>query len=220
MTGTGDDDPAEAESSTRLPFRPTASQIRYWDYDPQAFVSCSSCGWEGLSGEHEEYYREVLDVQCGGCEAMLLVVPYPTLEETRDAAAAGNPRALAGLPAMEARAKRLERAEATLLRDPGELPEILDDEIVIIWDFETIDDANWQVLLHGETEIWRESAFFESYSRFEEVFGILRARYGARLREVRPSQGSEVWLYGDRLGSPAIIEGLNRSLRVEPPDGS
>jgi hypothetical protein len=47
-----------------------------------------------------------------------------------------------------------------------------------------------EVLRHGDREIWREPAYYESYQRFAEVYEILRERYGPRLAEVRPTPAS------------------------------
>ena len=49
--------------------------------------------------------------------------------------------------------------------------------------------------------------------RFKEVVAILRRAYGPRLRAVTPTPESEMYLYGDRLGAPRTVEGLNEGLR-------
>jgi hypothetical protein len=102
--------------------------------------------------------------------------------------------------------------ELTLM-EPRQLPDLAGSEIRIDWDFEESDDEHWTVLRHDGAEIWRELAYYEGYPRFAEVFEILRQRYGARLTEVRPTQPSRSWLFGDKLSSPHIIKDLNASLR-------
>jgi hypothetical protein len=97
---------------------------------------------------------------------MLLVVAYPTAEETRAAAAAGNEAAAAELPLLDARAAFVERAERHALRDPADLPDLAGDDLRIDWDFQERDDGKWTVLRHGETVLWEELAFFEGYERF------------------------------------------------------
>jgi T3SS (YopN, CesT) and YbjN peptide-binding chaperone 3 len=194
-----------------------ARHLAYWDYDPDARVECPACHWSGVASQNQEIFKEVLDVRCGSCDTMLLVVAFPTLIETREAAAAGNPRAQAGLADIEEQAAWRERAASTLLTDPMQLPDVPGAAIVIDWDLERVGEENWQVLRHDGVEIWRETGFYESYQRFGEVFEILRRRYGDRLQELRPTPHSEMWLYGDRLGAPGKVEALNRSFSVRSP---
>jgi hypothetical protein len=192
-----------------------AEHLTFWAYDPDMSVICPKCGWTGRAGDHQDLHREVLDVRCAVCDTMLLIVAYPTLAETRDAAAAGDERARADLSKMQEHKAWHERAERLQLRSPDQLPDLADEPLLILWDLEIADDEEWQVLRHGDAEIWRELAYFESYARFQEVFEILRQRYGSRLAEVRPTPGSKMWLYGDRLSAPDVIDRLNASLRAD-----
>jgi hypothetical protein len=66
-----------------------AKHLRYWDYDRDAVISCD-CGWNGPAAGNEETYSQLLDVHCPRCQRMLLIVSFPTVGETREAAAAGN----------------------------------------------------------------------------------------------------------------------------------
>jgi hypothetical protein len=191
--------------------------LAYWDYDPDSRVECPVCHWSGEASSNQEIFEDVLDVRCGSCDSMLLVVAFPTLAETREAATAGNPRAQADLPDIEAQAAWRTHAASLLLTDPVQLPDLPGDAITIDRDLEGDGRESWQVLRHNGVEIWRETAFYESYDRFRSIFEILRRRYGDRLQELRPSPGSEPWLYGDRLGAPGVVDALNHSLRDPPP---
>lgn len=84
----------------------------------------------------------------------------------------------------------------------------------IDWDFEECDGETWTVLRHDDDEIWRELAYYEGYERFAAVFDLLSERYGARLKEVRPTSASEMYLYGDKLSAPDTIARLNGSLKA------
>ena len=77
-----------------------AKQVRYYDYRQIKTVECR-CGWSGPPGPCEDYFDALLDVTCPRCDTMLLIVLYPTDEETRKAAAAGNEEALAELQRLE-----------------------------------------------------------------------------------------------------------------------
>ena len=180
---------------------------------PTPGFACSECGWTGSGSDNEEMFQELLDVRCPQCDKMLLVVQYPTIGETREAAAAGNQRAVAELPRAEVGESRHAWATGLLLRNPTQLPELDESDVTIDWDFEDRDGEDWTVLRHLGVEIWREPAFFEGSPRFVEVFEILRQRYRARLREVRPTAASGQYLYGDQLSSLQIIEDLNAGLR-------
>lgn len=199
---------------------PRTLRMGYWDYDPTQALTCPSCAWTGTAGDHDEIHHDVVDVHCPSCERVLVVAALPTLEETRAAAAAGNPRATAGLADIEDQARARDRARASLLTDPSELPELEGDVLVIDWDVEGAEPDLEQVLRHDGVVLWREVAFYESYRRFEEVFVILQTRYGSRFAGLRPTKDSELYLYGDRLSSPAIVESLNRSVsRSSTSDG-
>ncbi len=190
-----------------------ARYVAYWEYDPDAPLTCPDCGWSGSGAGSQELFEELFDVSCPQCDSMLLIVPYPTAAETRAAAAAGNPKAQAELPNVESRLKRLDRAQELELRTPEQLPELRGKNLRIDWDLEERDDEQWTVLRHKGREIWRELAYYEGYERFARVFELLRERYGPRLKEVRPTAASELYLYGDKLSAPERIEKLNASLK-------
>ena len=144
---------------------------------------------------------------------MLLIIPFPTVEETRAAAAAGNGRAQAGLPDYNDRQAFLDRAAETELKNSDELPDLDGDEIVIDWDFDERGDEGWTVIRHGDCELWRELAYYEGVSRFAVVFALLQERYGSRLAAVRPTQASWTYLYGDDFSAPDKVDRLNASLK-------
>jgi hypothetical protein len=145
---------------------------------------------------------------------MLLIVALPTTEETRAAAAAGNARAKAELPNVDAREERLNRAQDRELKSADQLPDLEGDTLRIDWDLEERDGEHWTVLRHRDREVWRELAYYEGYQRFADVFKLLHERYGSRLAEVRPTTASEVYLYGDKLSAPQVIARLNASLNA------
>lgn len=190
-----------------------ATHLNYWDYDREQAIACSRCGWTGTGGGHEELFDELLDVCCPKCELMLLIVAFPTGDETRAAAAAGNIEAKAALPSLDAREARLARAARLELEAAADLPDLEGSDIEIEWDFGEIDDEVWTILRHRGEEIWRELAYWEGYRRFAAVFAILQERYGSRLSAVQPTQASELYLYGDKLYAHDTIDQLNAGLK-------
>ena len=193
-----------------------AHHLKFWDYDSSATLACPACSWCGPADGNEDWDTTLIEVRCGSCGTMLLLVPFPTFDETREAAAAGNAAANADLSAMEKQeASYLWRQQQVHLSSPEQLPELPDEPLIIVWDATTEDGKDWQTLSHDGCEIWREPAYYESYKRFEEIFKILRARYGTRLAEVRPTPSSECWIYGDKIGASAVPANLNASLAVD-----
>lgn len=194
----------------------SAKILRYWDFAEQrdAPLTCPQCGWTGPAGNHIEQYDELFDVCCPECRTMILIVMFPTLVETREAAAAGNEHAAKDLPEMEAHEELMRRRYETLLRSLDQLPALADEQVSIVWDFEEDGNGeNWTILRAGAEQIWREFAFWEGIGRFEEVVKILREKYGPRLVEVRPTKRSEVYLWGDKWDADTTVEKINDSLR-------
>lgn len=183
----------------------------YWDYDPADPVSCPRCPWSGVTGPDDT--MSFLDVRCPACDGPILKLSWPSAEETRAAAVAGNERARRELRVVEERARRQEAAARVELRDPSQLPPVDGARIELLWDFVEVDGEHWTVLRHGDRELFRELAYWEGIERFKEVVAILRRAYGPRLRAVTPTPESEMYLYGDRLGAPRTVEGLNEGLR-------
>lgn len=190
--------------------------LRYWDYTEQEDdpLTCPKCGWVGLPGKYIKQYDDLFDVCCPKCREMLLIVMFPTIMETREAAAAGNKRAAAELPAMEARVASMRSRYDTVLRSPERLPTLPGDgDLIIEWDMEKAEDEFWTVLRVDGQEIWREAAFWEGIGRFETVVSLLREKYGRRLVEVRPTDRSKLYLLGDDLRAPSKVEKINAALR-------
>jgi hypothetical protein len=80
-----------------------ARKLGYWEFDADEIVTCPDCGWSGRAGDYREYYSEVFDVCCMQCDKMLLIVrSLVDIEETREAAAAGNQEAIEMLAKMDA----------------------------------------------------------------------------------------------------------------------
>ncbi|MGV0838462.1 hypothetical protein [Mycolicibacterium thermoresistibile] len=196
--------------------RTMAKHMQYWDYSAQqdSPVHCPKCGWSGLPGNYTTPYTDLFDVCCPQCREMLLIVTFPTVEETREAAVAGNEEAAAELPRMEAQVEAMRRRYGVLLRSTDELPDLSDERLVVEWDMERADDGEHQTVLRvGEREIWREFAFWEGITRFEQVVEVLRDKYGRRLVEVRPTRRSQLYLLGDDFYAPKTVERINDALR-------
>jgi len=188
----------------------------YYEYDRTASIICPGCGCSGVCSENEDYFSEVMDIRCGSCDRMLLIVPFPTHAETRKAASEGNDAAIGNLDYVEDREAFFARAEEHSLTSASDLPDLMGDDLIIEWDFDDREKAekkdSWTVLRHERQEIWREVAFYEGIKRFEEVLWILREKYGSRMTELRPTQASITYLCGDDLRASSRIDSLNAEL--------
>ena len=177
----------------------------YSDWQHEVFA-CSHCGWTGTVGHRDLEVGDVAAIiECPKCYKSLGVVLYPNLQETKEAAAQGNAEAIKALPAFETRIKQnwelLDRFEQEKLRSADQLPNLDGESLEFEWDFQKGNDGeSYQVIRAGHTKVWTELAFFNSGPRFEEIKGILRAKYGTRFKSLTPTQASIEWLSGDNLG--------------------
>lgn len=190
--------------------------------DNNAPLSCSACGWEGTYGTASfEFYEELLEVECGGCgERIGRAWSYPTPSDIREAAAAGNPKAIKELSRLEEREAREELFAKTKLRRARQLPSVPGREpFVVDWILDRgTEGDSWVVLRVGDQELWREIAHYEDLPRFQRIAKLLRRRYRRRLLELRPAEGeATVYILGDRLSWWDGIERVNAGLAPRPP---
>jgi hypothetical protein len=194
---------ARYSTQAKYSSKPAALLMDYYEYNKHERVSCPVGDWSGQAGQASIGYRdELFDVSCPVCGTMLLIVVYPTTEQTREAAAAGNAEAIAELPRIEAMEERWRRANELELKPDSDLPVLEGDQLNFIWDFEQLGDEPWTLIRHGDVVVWRELAYWEGWKRFNAVTGLLKARFGERFGSLRPTSASENYLYGDDLGAP------------------
>ncbi|WP_157260724.1 hypothetical protein [Patulibacter minatonensis] len=186
----------------------------YWDYDPTDPLRCPRCDWEGTTTAEDT--QSFLDVRCPSCDGPILKISWPSTEETRAAAEAGNAAAARELTNVEAREALQAEAARIELRDVSQLPDLPDGPVAIVWDQVESDGEEWTVLRDTDgRELFRELAYWEGIDRFVEVVAVLARGFGTRLRSVTPTPTSELYLYGDQLGAPRRVDGINARLRGE-----
>jgi len=180
------------------------------DYaEPRA---CSACGWSGPTRDAIDLFEELLALRCPKCDARVGgLYLYPTDDEVREAAAAGNAKAIAELPRVDERTTREQAFEATKLREARELPDVEGDATFVArWSLEQHGGDSYVALRVDEQELWREVAHYEDLPRFEVISGLLRERYEDRLLELRPDAGEAiVYILGDRISWADGIERAN-----------
>jgi hypothetical protein len=185
---------------------PSARLLGYYGYDPATPLECPACGWSGAGKDaSQEMHQELFDVSCPRCDQMLLVVSFPTIEETRQAAAAGHPGAIDELSNAERAERRTQRAAELELRADTPLPELPGARLQFVWDFEEADGECWTLIRCGEETVWRELAYYEGWQRFNEVKQLLKQRY-EQFVSLTPTDRSELYLFGDDVAGPGKIE--------------
>ena len=78
----------------------------------------------------------------------------------------------------------------------------------MIWDFEADEDYGRTLIKHGDVVIFSEPARWEESRRFREVAEILKAKYGDRIKDLVPTEGSKLNLYGDDGKSPGFVDNV------------
>jgi len=176
-------------------------------------LTCPVCGWTGTFREGlTEIYDALEDCECPGEHGsldrpMLAILPFPTLEDSRQNWASLPEHERRHVEAIEASQNEFARRK---LNSAGELPDLPDPVLDLLWD-----QAGDEVVLRlGDREVWREPVRYEAVWRFDEILALLREKYGARLRDLAPTPASEYHLYGDKLWYPGAIKRTREGLRL------
>lgn len=177
----------------------------YYDNWRTDDFDCPSCKWHGTGSalSQGELAGDFFELLCPACGEYVTLVMLPTIEESR-----ANWDKLSDVERKEVEVIENLRANFAdrKLSDASQLPEIESPSFTLHWDFVHAGLDSETLIKHGDTIIFREPVIFEGYKRFIEVAKILRARYGAALHDLVPTDGSLIYLYGDVLRSPGIVE--------------
>ena len=96
--------------------------MNYYDYNENQILTCKHCQWSGMAKDgSKEYFDQLFTVDCPQClePPSLLAVDYPTIEETKEAAAKGNEEALSNLPValIVEQARKLNKLAEALVKE-------------------------------------------------------------------------------------------------------
>jgi len=162
-----------------------------FEYSDLSPLRCTECNWAGIAQDGvRDDHTDLFDVSCPKCEKMLLVVPYPTVEQIREAAQNGHSEAQSMMPRIEKVELRRTEFNLVKLKSPDQLPEIEGDELHFIWDSERDGDDRFLVIRCDNDRIWREPEWWECWQRFNEIKILLRERYGERACSLVPTERS------------------------------
>jgi hypothetical protein len=181
----------------------SAVRFNYYDDWRNSILTCPVCGWQGRWEQASiNYYSELMDAECPKCDShppMLAIVSYATGEETKQAAKEGNPEANKELGHVLKREHRLGSFERDKLKAVEQLPDLPDAEYNFIWDIVEDEEDSFQEIRLGDRVVWRELAFWENLTRFGEIEDLLKQKYRERFKSLKPTPGSEMWLWGDKI---------------------
>jgi hypothetical protein len=171
--------------------------------------NCDKCCWKGTGNncEQGEMFKDLFEICCPSCHEVLTVVNYPTIEESRSS---WDKVSDADKPMIMAREKFIKNSESRCLESPNQLPDIPEDNLIFVWDKQD-DDT---LISFGNKVIWREPAFYEGYSRFEEVEIILKRKYDNRIKDLLPAERSQNYLLGDYLSAQDIIQSIRKCFEL------
>ena len=177
---------------------------KYYDNWRDEEFDCPKCKWHGPGSALSlgDYTLDYAERVCPACEEFITVVLHPTIAESRANWDKVSEWDRKNIEAAEAREADFARRK---LREPSQLPDIPESSFVLHWDFADDGSRRETLIKHGDKVIFAEPAFYEGYERFVEVAEILRSRYGAALRDLIPTNASEVYLYGNCSPSHAIV---------------
>ena len=195
--------------------------FKYFDNWKEAALDCPQCGWKGkIELEQVNEYRDLFDFTCPKCATRLAIVNYPTEEEVRK-----NWDTLTE-EQRQYYGKRLDldaEYEGHHLAGPAQLPDIDEDTLVLVWDFEEgptgyFDARSFTAIKHNGRSIWRERAYYECVERYGQVVDILQLKYGNRLKDLVPSSASYGYLLGDSHSASGKLHTYRARLPLDSVD--
>ena len=113
--------------------------------------------------------------------------------------------------------KLIQKVIKIQLNDCSQLPDIHSDDIIITFTMVKGELTEIPVdihLIYNDIVCWREPSFFEDPGRFREICNILSEKYGNKLADVVVDEKEcSVWLYGDNLKGPSIVNRARKKIR-------
>ena len=210
----------EADAGGLGMFASDRSQVtmRYFDDWKSVRLTCPVCQWRGAAEPsalkpNDSMRYPVSTFHCPRCgKALLAVEQSATMDET-----------LANLDKLSPnqRAQVLENHkwqsdfDASKLKESAQLPDLVFDSgpNKLAWDIEQDSEGqHWNVIRHGARVLWRQPAAWEGFGEFSRVVAIVRDRYGTAIRDLEPTDGAMMWLWGDAGWASAEIDNARRTL--------
>jgi hypothetical protein len=180
----------------------------YYEGWQEKEYSCGNCDWKGNGGVSNRglFYRKMyLELYCPGCGSFLDLIIFP------DSAGCGeDSKALAEEQkrVLKEQEEQMSRYRAQCLQSPDQLPELEDEDFVLLWDQVEGDTQ----IRKGDSIIWSEPLAYEGFDRYERIALILKEKYGSRVRDLQPTDRSMLFLYGDFASSLDFVKKVRKEL--------
>ncbi len=170
--------------------------------------SCGECDWKGNGGECSRglFYRKMyLELHCPKCTSFLDLIIFPESSgcETKSETLAEEQK-----QALREQEEQMMRYREQCLNSPDQLPEVNDEDLVLLWD-----------QVEGDTQIrkediviWSEPVAYEGFERYERIALILKEKYGSRVKDLQPTDRSMLFLHGDFAASLDYVKKVRKEL--------
>jgi hypothetical protein len=187
-----------------------SKHFNYYDAWQSVELDCPICHWKGTFKEGlVGYYQELQDCSCPNCDFLispiLAIVSYPTIDEML---ASGRPTDIQQADKIKQFQKNFDSKK---LMNKEQLPAVNSTSFTLAWDLVEANGERLAVIRHDDRVLFSEPALWEGYKRFEQVCKIVREQYGTSVKDLVPTQNSELYLYGDISSAPAFVAAARRN---------
>ena len=146
-----------------------------------------------------ELFETLIEASCPKCSGHLAIVSFPTDDETRAAAAAGNEEAKGMLPQVKEGEEWRRRYDREKLRAASQLPDLEGAKLHFVIEIEDPTQERYYTIKLGDQIVWREPASWQDGERFDELKVLLKKRYGSRFAALTPTPQAASNLLGDNI---------------------
>ncbi len=180
----------------------------YFEEWQETECGCSKCDWKGTAGTatrgrmHRGLY---LDLYCPECTEFIDLIIFPeegTCAHRKEELTDEQLEALKQAEEVELDYER------QCLASSDQLPDLPGQDLSLAWDQE----QGETLIRCGDIVIWREPVAYEAFERFERIALILREKYGARIKDLAPTDRSLMFLYGDYYPSMFHVAKVRKEL--------
>jgi len=180
----------------------------YYEGWKEKVITCEECGWQGSGGTCEPgtMHRKIfLELFCPSCHEIVDIIDFSSFKgcgKGHGDLSEDQKKALAEQEEEES------KALALCLQSPDQLPDIPDDDFVLIWD----QDGGDTRIMKGDLVIWSEPVAYEGFNRFERIAIIVKEKYGSRVKDLSPTDRSRLFLHGDYFPSLNYVRNIRKEL--------
>lgn len=185
--------------------------MNYYDYDDDTVLTCQKCGWQGIMKDADiNLYDEYMNVRCPRveCDESLFSLPFPTTQETKQAARDGKNVAPVDLMTAELIERVALENAGKKLRYPSQLPDIDGIDLEFVWDRDEEPFPKQSYVLYCRGNIvWKQPSYYEDAEEIPLIVNIFKAKYGERFKEMAFTWAALFSLIGDKYRNWSYVTG-------------